>query len=209
MTTIGGTIMTSISRPVFVCAVFISFLVFTTWCDLAYGAKDKLPPVGYTLTLVDADVQEVLSINNKGSILAERQTLPLVIGKNGRETAPFECPGANFSTTGEALNNLGEVAGHCVPGFALVGFLANPKTGSFLFSFPGADATVAFGVNDFGQVVGYYQVQAEFHGLLWDRSSGTYYDYRQPTGQWWANLSNKNQQQRPDSWILRGWEPVV
>jgi len=180
-------------RPVFVCAVFISFLVFTTWCDLAYGAKPKLPPVGYTLTLIDAEVWDVLGINNKGSVLIERQLVrgaspvPLIIGKNGKETAPFECPGTTNDTTGEGFNNLGEIVGHCGhnPGFTVTGFLANPKSGSVsLFVYPGAIATWAFGNNDFGQAVGYYENQPPAtccflkdtwsHGFLWDKNSGTY-----------------------------------
>jgi hypothetical protein len=151
--------MKSISRPVFVCAVFISFLVFTTWCDLAYGARFRpTTTISYAVDLVSADMRDILSINDKGSILIERQLVPLadpvplVIGKNGKETPPFQCPGTTNDTTGEGFNNLGEIVGHCghQPGFTVMGFLANPKSGSFsLFAFPGAIATWAFAVNDF------------------------------------------------------------
>ncbi|MDP2606522.1 MAG: hypothetical protein Q8S00_28605 [Deltaproteobacteria bacterium] len=177
-------------QPYSTLIVVIVISVFTS----AYGGERKpVTPVSYKLSRIDAEMYGVLDINNKGELLIERQLVqyaspvPLLINKKGGETAPFECPGTTNDTDGVALNNRGEIVGHCghAPGFTVHGFIANPESGSVsLFAYPGAISTWAFGINDFGQVVGYYQNQPPpgccflldtfSHGFLWDKASGEY-----------------------------------
>jgi len=187
--------MKSIFTIVLICKLFVSGLSLVPRHGLAYSAEHQpVRSTSYTFTLIDVEMWGVLGINDKSDVLAERQLVqfaspaPLIIKKNSKETAAFECPGTTNDTDGEGLNNRGEIVGHCghQPGFTVVGFVANPKSGSATFvSFPGARATWAFGINDLDQVVGYYEnpimgpiccflPPRHIHGFVWDKMSGKY-----------------------------------
>jgi hypothetical protein len=191
--------MKSIPRTILGCAVFISAIALATAYDLAYSGNSKSGAVvSYTLALINNEMWDIVDVNNKGAVLIERQLVqfaspvPLIVDKNGKETAPFQCPGTTNDTTGEGLNNNGEIVGHCGHGPGSTGliahpssFIANPKFNTFsLFTFPGAISTWAFAVNDFDQVVGYYQNQPSggccflkdtwSHGFIWDKSTGQF-----------------------------------
>jgi hypothetical protein len=215
-----STIIKSISKTVFVCAVFIPTLTFGGGYQFAAGVERKrVSSISYTLAFIDAEIGRVLAINNDGDVLVERQlvefgsSVPLLIKKNGKETGPFECAGTTNDTEGKALNNRGEVVGHCGHqlGTTVVGFIGNPKAGgASLLAYPGAISTWAFGINDLGQVVGYYQNQPPVdccflrdtwsHGFLWDKASGEYRTIDNPLADtirggptWLMGINNKGQ----------------
>ena len=212
--------MKPISGAVFVCEVLISALAWGTGYDLAFAAAGKpATPTSYTLTAINAEMWGPLDINDKGVVLIERQLVefaspaPLIVNRKGKESQPFECPGTSNDTDGEGLNNLGEIVGHCghQPGFTVVSFVANPRSGSVnLFAYPGAQSTWGFGINDFGQVVGFYQNQPPAdccflhdtwsHGFLWDKNSGEYKTIDNPLADtqsggptWLTGINNKGQ----------------
>jgi probable HAF family extracellular repeat protein len=76
-----------------------------------------------------------------------------------------------------AINNIGQVVGSCTqgvsPNTSIVGFVRDRNGHFTLLTFPGADGTIAFGVNDLGHVVGQYWGFGfgaglnRFHGFLW------------------------------------------
>jgi probable HAF family extracellular repeat protein len=97
--------------------------------------------------------------------------VPLVIRRDGRETATVQCPGTVNDTTAEGINNLGVIVGHCghdasAPAPGLVAFVALPGPAripgsGFLqkLAVPGAISTWGLGLNDYGDVVGFYANQ--------------------------------------------------
>ena len=92
----------------------------------------------------------------------------------------IRCPGDrtdNDSTVVTAINNIGQVVGFCTDGVSpnsrTVGFIRDRNGHFTLLTFPGADGTLAFGINDRGHVVGQYfgfgfgDGLNRFHGFLW------------------------------------------
>jgi hypothetical protein len=188
----------------------------------AKSHKNKPAPteISYTIELIDAEMWGPIDINNKGEVLIERQLVegaspaPLIIKKNSKETAAFECPGTTNDTDGEGINNHGDIVGHCghdarAPG--LFAFIGNPKTGSLtLLAYPGAQTTWGYGINDFGQVVGFYANPIEppfccflpprhLHSFLWDKATGEYRTIDNPLAElvggwtWLTGINNKGQ----------------
>ena len=181
----------------------------------------KRPAIAeYTLELIDARIWDILDINNRGDVLIERQLaefagpVPLVVKKNGRETTSFECPGTTNDTTGEGINNHGDIVGHCghdasAPG--LFAFVANPRSGSLtLLAYPGAQTTWGYGINDVGQVVGFYANAPEppfccnlpprhLHSFVWDKETDQYFTIDNPLAElvggwtWLHGINNKGQ----------------
>jgi uncharacterized membrane protein len=91
----------------------------------------------------------------------------------------IRCPGDrtdNDSTVVTAINNLGQVVGFCTDAVSptrTVGFIRDRNGHFTILAFPGADGTLAFGINDLGQVVGQYfgfgfgAGLNRFHGFVW------------------------------------------
>jgi hypothetical protein len=209
------------SMAVLVCGLFISTLAMAASNDLTYAAERKrVRQTAYTHSLIDADMWGILDINNGGDVLIERQLVqfaspaPLIIKKNGEETAAFECPGTTNDTDGEGINNHGDIVGHCghdarAPG--LFAFVANPKTGSLtLLAYPGAQTTWGYGINDFGQVVGFYANEPEppfccnlpprhLHSFFWDKATNQYFTIDNPLAElvggwtWLKGINDKGQ----------------
>jgi len=213
--------MKSIFRIVLVCKLFVSGLDLVAVHGLAYGAEHKpIRSTSYTLTLIDAEVWGIIDINEKGNVLVERQLVqfaspaPLIIKDNSRETPAFECPGTTNDTDGEGINNHGDIVGHCghdarAPG--LFAFVANPERGRItLLAYPGAQTTWGYGINDFGQVVGFYANQPEppfccnlpprhLHSFFWDKATNQYRSIDNPLAEllggwtWLRGINNKGQ----------------
>jgi hypothetical protein len=189
-------------------ALFVIDFVAPT--ELKGESKKKQPDVAeYTLELIDAP--DVRDINNREQVLIERQLVqgatpvPLIVKRNGKETA-FECTGTTNDTTGEGINNRGDIVGHCghnPPGNPLA-FVGNPLTGSqVLLAYPGAWATWGYGINDYGQVVGFYDnvtpQSNRFHSFAWDPATNQYFTIDNPLAQlvggwtWLRGINNKGQ----------------
>jgi hypothetical protein len=162
------------------------FTVYVLAPTDALRAADK--PFNYTLSPVNVSPDGILAINDRGEVLIERQLVqfaqpaPLIINKEGRETAPFACPVSaepvSPQAEGSTLNNRLDVVGNC-RGSSLFGFVANLESGSASFlRYPGAQSTQASGINDLGQVVGDYfnppGPTLRRHGYLYDPATGEY-----------------------------------
>ena len=81
------------------------------------------------------------------------------------------------SLTDTAINDRGQVAGFFTgSGGTVESFVTNGRHGISTFSFQGASMTQAFGLNDFGEVVGTYTVgsgsTAMTHGFTWTAHGG-------------------------------------
>jgi uncharacterized membrane protein len=134
----------------------------------------------------------------------------LIIKKNGKELAPFDCLDPPYSdTSGYAINNHDEIVGTC-SGRNSIGFVVKPKTGDVSFlAYPGANNTDAYGINDYGNVVGFYAnpIQPPFccnlpvtwlHSFFWGRATGEYKTIDNPSaelGAWTTliEINNKDQ----------------
>jgi probable HAF family extracellular repeat protein len=80
---------------------------------------------------------------------------------------------AGPSLTAAAINDGGDVAGFYNKTASLVDAFLKLHSGRFItLAFPGATMTQAFGVNDFGEVVGSYTTgsgnSAVTHGFIWE-----------------------------------------
>lgn len=186
-------------------------VVFATPTDADSGKRKRArtAPV-YKLTVITAQMMGPIAINNRGDVMIERQLVqfaeaaPLLLMRRS-ETEPFQCPDTVNDTVGEALNNNGEMVGHCghdakAPGqFA---FIANPQTGVFtLLSYPSATRTWTWGngLNDWGDVVGIYYDGAKFHGFTYNGTTGEYQTLEHPDAAglggftWLWRINNRGQ----------------
>jgi len=173
----------------------------------------------YTLAAITTNASDVLAVNDRGTVLVERQfetgasPLPILLRPNGRETLPIQCPGTVNDTTGEAVNNAGAVVGHCghdasAPG--LFAFVAQPATGHLaLLAVPGAQTTWGYGLNDDGQVVGFYANKPPggccnlpltwLHGFTYDPETDDYVQFDHPLASavggwtWLQGINNRGQ----------------
>jgi uncharacterized membrane protein len=122
------------------------------------------------------------SMNSSGDIVGEYYPADGTIhgflrSHHGKWTS-LDVPGAEGGTFAQGINDQGEIVG-VAGGFVDPnigtnhGFLFRPghdrAPGSYLpIDFPGADSTYAIGINDDGDVVGFYYLRSEktFHGFL-------------------------------------------
>src|SRR5262245_29253169 len=128
-------------------------------------------------------------INREGVILTNvivNNLAEAVIAKPVREgtqfkTSRFSCTGLAFAdTSASSINDKGQIVGTCSDSPSgpsrLSGFVRRQNGDHILLVFPGADHTLAFGINDRNQVVGHYYnplIQGQsglnrIHGFLWD-----------------------------------------
>ena len=83
----------------------------------------------------------------------------------------------SVSTTASSINNRGWITGfYTGHGGVTHGFLLSPFGQVIRLSVPGASSTMAFGVNDFGEVAGTYMVgsgnNAKSFGFIWSQRTG-------------------------------------
>lgn len=76
---------------------------------------------------------------------------------------PINVPGAEGTTAVNGLNNLGEYVGTFANSTVQHGFLDNHGVFTTI-DFPGSPRTVPIGINDAGQIVGYYDATTTFGG---------------------------------------------
>ena len=125
----------------------------------------KKPPVP---SEINYTVMEVFPLEGKFIAAVNRSRELALVGDSAasfvdkkRKLTEFEC--AVFSdgatqrlTTPLGINNHGDIVGFCHDDLGLMetGFLRSKNGTLFQFSAPGSTSTVAYGVNDFGQIVG-------------------------------------------------------
>ena len=115
-------------------------------------------------------------INNAGQILVGIGFVDFVLS-NG-ELTPITIP--NMSQTvvqASAINNIGQVVGSFGFSNDVQGFLQDTNGEVPTFRFPGAVRTYPSGINDFGEIVGYYQgTDAPYHGFIYRNNVFTSFD---------------------------------
>ncbi len=115
-------------------------------------------------------------INNAGQILVGTGFVDFVLS-NG-ELTPIIVP--NISQTvvqASAINNIGQVVGSFGSSNDVQGFLQDTNGEVTTFRFPGAVRTYPSGINDFGEIVGYYQgTDAPQHGFIYRNNVFTSFD---------------------------------
>lgn len=128
-------------------------------------SPSKKPPpsteINYTVTEVFPLDGRFITAFNRSSELALIGDFAGSFVDRKRKVTDFEClmfsSGATeLFTTPSAINNKGDIVGSCHDdlGQRHTGFVRS-KSGSLLqFTAPGSTSTVAYGVNDFGQIVG-------------------------------------------------------
>jgi len=174
-----------------ICSIIIGII---TCLMVATASAESIP---YEFTTVDIPIPGQSDrtafpddINDKGVILtnvridnlAEALIADPVTRKDTKfETSTFSCTGVAFAdTSASSINDKGQIAGYCADAprapSRLFGFVRYRNGNHILLDFPGADHTLAFGINDRNQVVGHYynplipELSGLFriHGFLWD-----------------------------------------
>jgi hypothetical protein len=118
------------------------------------------------------DILRLTDINNKGQMVGNDFAGNGSFVDTRHRSTEIRCPGDqtdNDSTTVSAINNIRQVVGSCTDG----AFVRDRNGNITILNFPGADGTVAHGINDLGHVVGQYwgfqfgQGLQRFHGFVW------------------------------------------
>ena len=101
----------------------------------------------------------------------------------------FDVPGG-IDTEILGLNNVGEFVG--VYGAATTGFLYSRGVVSTV-AFPGADVTVPYGINDSGDITGYYIAGGVTHGFVRVRDVYTSFDVPTATQTFGRGINNRRE----------------
>lgn len=177
-------------------------------------------PLQYQFSTVDISVAGVRSqwpledINNNNVILSNTRvgqlTKAVIVRTIGYPARPsrvdlFGCNNVGM-TNATSINNNGLVTGSCSDIKQNIekesGFVRLPTGKHMLLNLPGADHTVATGINDLNQVVGYYYTPfipgisgySRIHGFLWRNGTFSRIDYPLPntyTRLWSVNKQGK------------------
>ena len=155
------------------------------------GNADKKPAlpteINYTVTEAFPLVDRFIGAFNRSRELALIGNFAGSFVDKKRNVTDFEC--AAFSdgatqrlTTPLGINNHGDIVGFCHDDLHQMesGFLRSKNGDLFQFTAPNATSTVAYGVNDFGQIVG--RSSGPFGSFSFIRSSdGRYQNISPPT----------------------------
>lgn len=118
------------------------------------------------------DIVRLTDLDNKGRLIGNDFASNGFFAPNKRKPNEIRCPEdqtENDSTSVSAINNKGQIVGYC----GAVGFIRDKHGNTTIINFPGAEGTVALGINDLGHVVGQYWGDTfgdglqRFHGFLW------------------------------------------
>jgi hypothetical protein len=116
---------------------------------------------------------------------------PLKPGSNKFKINAFRCTDlAALDTSGSAINDRAQVVGYCSDSQfpKTYGYIRQPKGSHILLDVPGADHTLATGINDNSRVVGQYYNPLipnqsglfRIHGFVWDSGTFSTLDYPLP-----------------------------
>lgn len=120
------------------------------------------------------DIVRLTDINDKGQTVGNDFAGDGFFVDKSHRAIEIRCPGDqtdNHSTTVSAINNKGQVVGSCTDG----AFVRDRNGSITILNFPGAANTLAYGINDLGDVVGQYANSpatdltglGRFHGFIW------------------------------------------
>jgi len=177
--------------------------------DAPYKFKTADIPIRFSfLGQTRDDILRFVDVNNQGVVIGntfvgdgfeadikhgkKHSGAGLIIDANN-QLSELRCPGDRLETDSTwlaAINNVNQIVGSCTDGVSpnqrSVGFVRDPSGRFTLLTFPGADGTMAFGINDRGDVVGQYWGFAfgaalnRFHGFLWKDGLYTTIDHPDP-----------------------------
>ena len=162
-----------------VTTILASMLALHPLVGLAFEDTSATQPVSYSFISIDIPnpsgelgFTSLADINNDGEItggFTNSSGLGFLLGEIFRLT-DIQCPDSVvLSAQPQSINKHGEIAGFCRVGGRQHGFFRSKKGQYTLLDFPGASLTEAIGINDDGQVVGYYRDSSgKFHGFFWD-----------------------------------------
>jgi uncharacterized membrane protein len=137
-------------------------------------------------------------INNAGNIVGGAGTLSAIKGfeLKGSRFKKISPPGTYLDVYGTGISNLGEIVGSTSGGFGSNNGFAY-KGGKFrTISFPGAnDLTEAWGVNDGGIIVGWYEkcTPCAFHGFAYKNWKYLSLDYPGAAATFALGINNAGQ----------------
>src|SRR6266567_4404466 len=150
--------------------------------DIAY--KFEILDIPLRVTFLGEQRDEIVlltDIDDKGRMVGNDSTGEGYFVGIKDKAHKILCPGDqtdNESTAVYAINNAGQAVGSCTDG----GFVRDRNGTITILNFPGADGTVALGINDLGNVVGQYwgnsfgQGLQRFHGFVWKNGEYTTVD---------------------------------
>ncbi len=154
--------------------------------EAAYNFRTLDIPLQFTfLGQQRNDIVRLTDINDKGQTVGNDFAGDGFFINNKNRATEIRCPGDqtdNHSTTVSAINNTGQIVGSCTDG----AFVRDRNGNITILNFPGADGTVASGINDIGDVVGQYwgssfgQGLQRFHGFIWRNGVYTNIDAQFP-----------------------------
>lgn len=149
-----------------------------------------IPGNSARLTPEDINDDGVLLTNVRIDNLAQAVIAKPVGQKNAFKTITFSCTGVPFAdTSASSINGGGQIVGSCADAPSAPsredGFVRRRNGDHTLLHVPGADHTLAFGINDRNHVVGHYynpliSGQSGFfriHGFLWDGETYSTVDF--------------------------------
>jgi probable HAF family extracellular repeat protein len=119
-----------------------------------------LTEINYTVTEVFPLGDRFITAFNRARELALSGNFASSFVDKKRNLTEFEClafssAATQHFTTPWGINNKGDIVGSCHDNFHIhTGFLRSKDGSLFQFTAPGSTSTVAYGVNDFGQIVG-------------------------------------------------------
>lgn len=154
-------------------SIWSAALLSTSYAaDIAYKFEISDMPLHVAVGAQRRDILRLTDIDGKGRTAGnDSMGRGYFVGTRGK-AHKIRCPSDqtdNESTAVSAINNLGQVVGSCTDG----GFVRDRNGHMTILNFPGADGTIALGINDAGDVVGQYwgndfgQGLQRFHGFVW------------------------------------------
>jgi hypothetical protein len=123
-------------------------------------------------------LDQLLGVNNNGTavgffINASGNSQSYLFNIHTRKFFTIPVPSGSVSVTATAINNKGTIVGFFSQSTGPTRSFLVTRTGHFaIFAKAGASLTLAFGVNDSGEVVGAYVVGSQTFGFTWKAGHG-------------------------------------
>jgi hypothetical protein len=158
--------------------------------ERAYDFTTEDIPLHYTFQGQPRDdIVWFIDTNSAGTLIGTDMVGDGFLLTADHQVTEFHCPGDvsdNEHTSPFSINTAGFIVGYCPDGVSpeqrLVGFVRAPDRTMTLLAPPSATYTIAYGINDLGDVVGTYIIShfpdalPEQHGFLWKAGVYTSFD---------------------------------